>query len=393
MKRLLLLASLFYSSTILAQDVINDEAIYSDSILLFSPIIEMQATSAVNDMYNFKFKRAKNQFIWFQEKYPEHPLPYFLLGLNEWWQMMPNMAIETHDKIFFEYMDLSIKKARGLYKKNKENIEASFFLAAAYAFKSRLHAERKHWRKAVFNGKSALNFLKRGRELNELSPELKFGDALYNYYSVWIPQNYPMLKPVLLFFKKGDQALGLKQLEEVAQNAFYTRTEAQYFLMRIYRSEEKKPGKALPIAEYLHETFPDNPYFHRYYATILYSLGKRRKLEAVSKEILKKIDNKQAGYEAISGRYAAYYLGYLYNKTDWEQAEEYFQKTIEFSEETKSYKSGYYLSALVNLARIAHQRKRYKEAKSYYALVKEHAKRKNKYHKEARRYLKDYKKY
>ena len=57
--------------------------------------------------------------------------------------------------------------------------------------------------------------------------------ALYNYYAEWISENYAILRPVLMFFPDGNKELGIKQLKTVANNAFYTRTEAQYFLMRI----------------------------------------------------------------------------------------------------------------------------------------------------------------
>lgn len=379
------------------QEIINKETIYEkgEERLLDNALIQMEATAAVNDMYNFKFERATLQFNWFKEKYPEHPLPYFLLGLNEWWKMMPNSDIETYDDVFLNYMDLSIDKAQQLYKKDPENAEAAFFLAAAYAFKSRLHAERKHWTKATFNGKSSLKYLRKGKATEELSPELLLGDALYNYYSIWIPENYPMLKPIMLLFRKGDQALGLEQLKEVAQNAFYTRTEAQYFLMRIYRSDEKKPNEAFPIAEYLHQTFPDNAYFHRYYASILYVLGRIQQLENTSKEILDRIAARKIGYEAISGRYAAYYLAYVYKirYNNPEKAHTYYQQTIKFTEETEHFESGYYHAALQQVAEYAHQKKDYKTAKEHYTLLKKYTKKKDKRHKEAAAYLKKYRKY
>jgi hypothetical protein len=46
------------------------------------------------------------------------------------------------------------------------------------------------------------------------------------------------LRPFLILFDKGDKERGLEQLREVAHNAFYTRTEAQYWLMRILFTEE-----------------------------------------------------------------------------------------------------------------------------------------------------------
>ena len=74
--------------------------------------------------------------------------------------------------------------------------------------------------------------------------EIAFGNGLFNYYSIWISDKYPILKPIVSFFPKGDKIIGIEQLDNAAKNSFYTRTEAQYFLMRIF-SEENKLSKAL----------------------------------------------------------------------------------------------------------------------------------------------------
>jgi hypothetical protein len=132
--------------------------------------------------------------------------------------------------------------------------------------------------------------------MHSLSPEFLFGDALYNYYSVWIRENYPILRPIMIGFKKGNKEEGIEQLREVANNAFYTRTEAQLFLMRILALDENDTRGALQIAEYLNKTYPDNPYFHRFYARLLYNSGRRNKMEIVCLSILKRIDSKMPGY-------------------------------------------------------------------------------------------------
>ncbi|HNP95967.1 MAG TPA: tol-pal system protein YbgF, partial [Cyclobacteriaceae bacterium] len=222
-------------------------------ILINDLRVQIEATQALNDMYNFKFEKAEQQFRWFKQRYAWHPLPYFLLGLSEWWKIMPNTKNTDHDERFLAYMDSTIRVAENLHKKSPEyRTEAAFFLSASYGFKGRLYAdeERKSWRKAATAGKTALNYLDESKQKQDLSVELLFGDALYNYFSVWVPENYPMLKPLLIFFKKGDKKLGLDQLTEVSYNAFYTRTEAMVWLMRILNSYENNPTRAFQIADY-----------------------------------------------------------------------------------------------------------------------------------------------
>lgn len=361
-------------------------------ILLNDLRVQLECTQALNDLYNFKFDDAEKAFRHLRHQYIWHPLPYFLMGLIEWWKIMPNTKDKSHDEIFIAYMDSTITVAEKLYDKYPEyKVEASFFLAAAYGFKGRLYSdeERKNWGKAASAGKSALNYLEESKSKQNLSPELLFGDALFNYFSVWVPENYPALKPILWFFPKGDKALGLKQLREVSYNAFYTRTEAMMWLMRILNSYENNQAEAFQISEYLNQTYPDNPFFHRYYARILYSMGRFTQAEPVCKSILACIDSGKLGYEATSGRYAAFYLGEIYDaRKNFDEAKKYYQLCVRYAEKIEATESGYYLYSLIALGEIAEKQGNKAEAKKYFKDVKKKAKRKDEAYKSAKKRLK-----
>jgi hypothetical protein len=364
------------------------------TIILISDLhVQLECTQALNDLYDFKFPAAENQFRYLKIKYPWHPLPYFLMGLIEWWKIMPNTNDKSHDDTFLAYMDSTILVGENLYKHHPAyKIEASFFLAAAYGFKGRLYAdeERKNWGKAAAVGKSAINYLEASKEKEELNPELLFGDALYNYFSVWVPENYPALKPVLWFFRKGDKALGLKQLKEVSYNAFYTRTEAMVWLMRILNSYENDQVRAFQISEYLHETYPDNPYFHRYYARMLYYQSRFTEAEPVCQRILVLIDSGKVGYEATSGRYAAFFLGQIYEaRRRLDEAKKYYEMGMRFAEQVNATESGYYLYSMIALGEIAQKQGNSAEAKRLFKEVKKRAGRKDEAFKSAKRRLKN----
>jgi hypothetical protein len=363
------------------------------TIILISDLhVQLECTQALNDLYNFKFDRAEQQFRYLKAKYRWHPLPYFLMGLIEWWKIMPNTKDQSHDASFLAYMDTTIRVGENLYKKYPEyKTEASFFLAAAYGFKARLYSdeERKNWRKAASTGKTALDYLEISKKKENLSVELLFGDGLYNYFSVWVPENYPALKPILWFFPKGDKALGLKQLKEVSYNAFYTRTEAMVWLMRILNSYENDQLRAFQISEYLATTYPDNPFFHRYHARMLYSMGRYVEADMVCQKILQRIEAKQVGYEATSGRYAAFFLGQIYeSRKRLDDAKKYYKLCIAFAEEIGATDSGYYLYSLIALGEIADKQGNKAEARKYFKLVKSKASRKDEAFKDAKRRLK-----
>jgi Uncharacterized protein conserved in bacteria len=363
------------------------------TIILIADLgVQLECTQALNDLYNFKFDKAEAQFRYLRYKYRWHPLPYFLMGMIEWWKIMPNTKNETYDKTFFAYMDSTILVAENLFKKHPPyKVEAAFFLSAAYGFKGRLYSDefRKNWRKAATAGKNALDYLEVSKAKQELSPELLFGDALSNYFSVWVPENYPALKPILWFFPKGDKKLGLEQLKEVSYNAFYTRTEAMVWLMRILNNYENDDLRAFQISEYLYQTYPDNPFFHRYYARMLYGMGRYAQAEPVCKNILSRIDSAYTGYEANTGRYAAFFLGQIYEaRRNYDEAKKYYQLCIRYAEELDVPESGYYLYSLIALGEIAEKQGNKKEAEKYFREVKKRAKRKDEAFKTAKRRLK-----
>jgi hypothetical protein len=393
-KRLIVFFLLIAASTAQAQTISKRAVVTKKdtTIILISDLhVQLECTQALNDLYNFNFPRAEFQFKYLKAKFPWHPLPYFLMGLIEWWKIMPNTKDTSHDDKFFAYMDSTILVGENLYKNHPPyKTESAFFLAAAYAFKGRLYAdeERKNWRKAISTGTSALDYLKYSKEKEGLNPELLFGDALYNYFSVWVPENYPALKPVLWFFKKGDKALGLQQLKEVSYNAFYTRTEAMVWLMRILNSYENDQARAFQISEYLHTTYPNNPYFHRYHARMLYSMGKFGEAEPACKNILAKIDSGQVGYEGTSGRYAAFFLGQIYEaRKKYDESKKYYELCIKYAEKIGATESGYYLFSMIALGEIAERQGNKAEAKRWFKDVKKKADRKDEAFKDAKRRL------
>lgn len=390
MSAIVFFVSLVATSSLWAQPVSKKD---TTVVLLADLNTQLECTQALADLYNFKFPEAEYQFKYLKARYKWHPLPYFLMGLIQWWKIMPNTQNKEYDDVFLAYMDSTINVAEDLIDDYPAyETEAEFFLAAAYGFKGRLYSDedRKNWRKAASAGEDALDYLNLNNHENALSPEFLFGDALYNYFSVWVPENYKALKPLLWFFPKGDKALGLKQLKQVSYNAFYTRTEAMVWLMRILNAYENDQPQAFQISEYLYQSYPDNPYFHRYYARMLYQLGRFTQAEPVCKNILARIDSAQVGYEATSGRYAAFFLGQIYEqRRKYDEAKTYYLKCISFAEKIGATDSGYYLFSLIALGEIAQKEGNKAEAKRYFNLVKEKADRKDEAFKDAKRRLKN----
>jgi tetratricopeptide (TPR) repeat protein len=194
-------------------------------------------------------------------------------------------------------------------------------------------------------------------------------------------------------FPKANKLQGIKQLEQVSYQAFYTRTEARYFLLQIY-AMENMTDKSYDMAKYTHENFPENPFFHRYHARAAFMVGKLDEAEEQAKSILDRIEKHQVGYEGVSGRYASYILGYynLYVFKNSIEAKKRFLQCLEFSKQTDGMESGYYWASVLGLARIAFQEANFDLAVTYCKEVLDKADKKSAQHTEAKKLLSESKK-
>ena len=384
-----MLVGLMFSGKVLMAHAQKDSSQY----LLNNFALQIEITDAVDHMYNFNFHKAEVEFNWLKYNHPNHPLPYFLYGISTWWQMMPNLDKDSPlGDEFLAYMDTAIVKAKAILKADKGNAEAEFFLAGSYGFKGRYHSEKHNWGKAAGAGRLALKYLKLSRGDESFSPEILFGDALFNYYSIWIRENYPMLKPILMFFPKGDKNLGIEQMEEVAANAFYTRVEAIYFLMRIKAFEQKDMKEALRLATYVHDKYPNNPYFHRFYTRMLYTSGNHIKTEEESHHILQRLDSGMLGYEEVSARYATFFLAHI-NKSrgNWKEAEPLYLQTLAYSKDLELEDSGYAIYAAIHLSEYYVREERFDEATPLLEMVRKNTKRRDANNKKAKALQKEIK--
>lgn len=377
------------TSTIIISIFFVTQAFSQTKMLITDHEIQFEVTEEINQMYNFKFEKADSQFQILKKKYPKHPLPYFLLGYSQFWRIMPNERVTIYDDKFYAYMDTVIRYADDLYDEDEKNYEAIFFLTAAYAFKGRRQSDLEKWVPATNSARKALKYLHRGQKFEEFSPEFLFGEGLYNYFRQWIPENFKAFKIVMMFFAKGDKVKGIEQLKKCGENAFYTRVEAQHYLAKIYLFEENKAGEALPIAKYLHETYPDNSVFHRLYSRLYFQTGNLSQAELLARTMLKRVESNKPGYEAEDGRFATFFIGWNSLNKNKDTAKYYLEKCLLFCEKASATKMNYYFYSLDELAKMADAAGDKPKAMAYRKKITENASKKNDLYKSAKKYIKE----
>ncbi len=306
-------------------------------------------TAGIKQVYNIKFLGAEKTFRKVIADYPDHPAGRFFLAMIDWWKILIDMDSEKNDEIFFQKLEDVIFQCDQILKKDPQNVDALFFKGGSIGFRGRLRAYRDSWLKAADDGREALPIVERAAHLNPKNVDVQLGFGIYNYYAAVIPDEYPMIKPLMFFFPEGDKKKGLEQLTNTASNGKYAKYEALYFLMTLYYSYENNPFKAAEYADMLTKEFPDNPTFQRWKGRIAVKKGDYVFASEVFKNIFDKIKAGYTGYNVKrTKREASYYIGLQFFNTDQlDSSFYYFRDCEKVSKEIDEEESGFLVNAVL----------------------------------------------
>ncbi len=336
-------------------------------------IMKQDADSLVREgtfyIYNVEFEKAENCFRQVKEMYPKHPVGYFLDAMVYWWKITLYRETSQFDKPFEDRIDKIISLCDDILDENENDLAALFFKAGALGYRGRHYAQKESWVKAASDGASAYNLMIKCQKLAPSNHDIMLGTGLYNYFAVAIPEKFPVVKPLMTFFARGDKQLGIYQLRAASRKARYAAVEARVVLLQIYNSFEKDYDIAQSIAKELLDTYNNNPYFHRYYARLLVRRGEQGGYEEEWRKILIRCLDKKVGYDNITAREAMYYIGQsLMIKGENDAALKYLLKANEGRIVDKE-ETGFTVNANIFIGNLYDRKKNRAEAKKYYSNV------------------------
>lgn len=292
---------------------------------VISPDFDAQAQRGISAVYNLEFEKAHVEFSSLARNYPSHPAGKFFLAMIDWWKILMTIDDESHDDDFINKMDDVIDLCDSLLDVNENDVSALFFKGGALGFQGRLRANRNSWIKAANDGRLALPIVQKAYKISPDNYDILLGIGIYNYYASTIPEKYPIVKPVMVFFPTGDKVKGIEQLTKASEKAKFAALEAKYFLLQLSYNYERQYERAYDLSTSLWNRFPNNVVFHRYVGRSSFSLGKFGEAHAAFTEILKRSENEQRGYSSYAKREALYYLGMIaFNTSTYDEALKYF---------------------------------------------------------------------
>lgn len=273
-------------------------------------------TAGIHQIYSIKFDQARITFEKVRKDYSQHPAGNFFDAMITWWEILLDLQNEELDDLFEDKLEIVIDQCDDILDDDPQNIDAYFFKGGALGFRGRLSSIRGDWFDAAADGKDALPLVFTAYELDSTNIDVKLGFGIYDYFAFVIPEKYPMVQPLMLFFPEGDKDKGIKELKTVAENGKYAKYEAQYFLMTLNYSFEKNDSECFKYAKMLSDKFPDNPRFQGFLGRINIRMNDYPTAIEIFENILDKANNNFAGYNDKIRREAHYYIGLNYKKSD-----------------------------------------------------------------------------
>jgi tetratricopeptide (TPR) repeat protein len=263
----------------------------------------------IDQVYDLRFEEAERSFQELIRMRPRHPAGHFFLAMVDWWRIMIDLEDQRYDERFLEALENVVAMCDSMLELDEDDVSAIFFKGGSLGFQGRLMFHRDDYLGAANAGRQALPLVQAAAALAPQNHDIQLGTGIYNYYADVIPDQYPMVKPLLLFIPAGDRKKGLEQLTVASEQGKFASVEASYFLMQTYYFQEKEYAKALAIARRLNARFPNNMQFHRYVGRCHAAMFDWTQAQEVFAEIAARAGRGQRGYTPLIEREAEYYLG------------------------------------------------------------------------------------
>ena len=240
------------------------------------------------NLYNFSFDAADSIVLVMQDSNIDDATMANIKANLSWWKLLCGDEMETNFKACNVNLDASIKSTLG----NKHpDINSLFNIIYSYSLKARLENYRGNTIKAFIYFYKSLTFIEKCIDAPVRDEKLNLVLGMYYYFIDYVEDKYFMLNALFLAFPKGDKNKGLKYLEVCSvSHDDMIRTEANYFLLKIYATTEKDYLKALSYSQVLTREYPNNLVYCLEQFKLLLKMGQTTEAQVFEKELIEEIE-------------------------------------------------------------------------------------------------------
>ncbi|MCX6165281.1 MAG: hypothetical protein NTU73_10575, partial [Ignavibacteriae bacterium] len=165
---------------------------------LYSQPSDSILDKGVSYIYHIKFDSASYQFTEFIKQNPKSPEGYFFEAMLEWWKINLDKNNESNDENFYNKVNKVLEVCDGILDENNSDFKAIFYKGGVLGYRGMLKSFRDSWLKAAEDGREALNLLEHASELQPNNKDAQLGIGIYNYFAEYVPDRYPVIRPLML---------------------------------------------------------------------------------------------------------------------------------------------------------------------------------------------------
>ena len=203
------------------------------------------------NLYNFSFNKADSVLLELKKSGIDKAAICNLSANLYWWKLLSGDSVDQNLKSCNENIDESINL---LLKTRLQESNSLLNIIYSYSLKARVENYRGNTFRSFISFYKSSVYIKKCMDSPILDEKLALMAGLYLYFKDYFEDEY-----FILLSSGGDRAKGLKYLEEcTSSSSEMIRTEANYFLLKIYGYTEKDYLKAYLKSKVLTEMHPNN---------------------------------------------------------------------------------------------------------------------------------------
>jgi tetratricopeptide (TPR) repeat protein len=293
--------------------------------------IERGVLKGLDNCYNFRWGKADDEFQKLIDKYPDDLRGYHYKSTISLWYYLSSKSPDDYQN-FVRYSDLALEKGVKQLDNDPDNEIILYTLGTAYSSRAIVFAKAESYLNAAWASKKSESYLNDALKINPKRADAYLGLGLYNFAVGQIPSGFKWA--LSLAGIKGNKELGIHYLRKAANEGYFSKTEASYYLSQIYSESLNNYEMAANFLKPLVRKYPDNLLFN-------YSMGvleiKRKNLSQADRIISKILRTNETNFKELI-YFSNFLMGDIYFKeNNFNSAKEYYLKFIT-SYDQKDYK-------------------------------------------------------
>jgi len=239
------------------------------------------------NLYNFSFREADSMVVVMGKTNMDKATISNIKANLAWWKLLSGDAIDQNLKSCNSNIDESIKL---LLKSKRQDVSSLLNIIYSYSLKARLENYSGNTLKSLIYFYKSIAYMEKCLAKPVKDENLYLVLGLYFYFTDYFENEYVLMSALFFTFPKGDKTKGLKYLEDCSSSKNeMIRTEANYFLLKIYSYIEKNYPKAYRNAQILTQQHPNNLVYSLEQLKLLLILKKSSEAQIFQKKLIGEI--------------------------------------------------------------------------------------------------------